>query len=31
LAILAVLGICARLARLTDTDMIELQRNKQGV
>jgi hypothetical protein len=30
-AILAALGVCARLARLTDTDMIELQRREHSI
>jgi hypothetical protein len=30
-AILTGLGVCARLARLTDADMTELQRHKQSV
>jgi hypothetical protein len=30
-AILLGLGVCARLARLTDSDMTELQRTEQRV
>jgi len=30
-AVLAALGICARLARSTDTEMFELERGEQSV